>query len=320
MLSDEQKRSWYDEFGEASLHTGFDPEQARRWRSFKGFGGRAGPSVHHNPFSGGGFESINLDDLLGSMFSNAGRGPRRGRGPRPGPDVEAQTQVDLLSAVKGSEVLLVMKRPESCKACGGSGGSGRQTCPTCKGTGRRSVNRLAILCETCAGSGSTFTKECPRCAGSGRVMEERHLKVRIPPGVSDGQTIRLRGQGGEGQHGGPPGNLLLTVNVSPHPLLRRNGDDLEMDLPITISEAVSGATVQVPTPDGRVKVKIPAGAANGQRMRLRNKGVPRRDGSRGHMYLVLRPATPTAIDDDTRRLARELDRFYAENPRANLTL
>jgi curved DNA-binding protein len=154
----------------------------------------------------------------------------------------------------------------------------------------------------------------------GRPGEEpESIKVRIPRGTRPGETIRLRGKGREGR-GGPPGDLLLTVDVAPHPHLRLDGDDLEMDLPITISEAVAGARIEVPTPDGPLRVRVPPGTTGGQRLRVKDRGLPRRDGDRGHLFLVLRPVAPRSDDPRARELAEELDRFYGEDVRAGLAI
>ena len=143
--------------------------------------------------------------------------------------------------------------------------------------------------------------------------------MSVPAGVDSGQVIRLRGKGGEGVHGGPDGDLLLTVQVEDHPRLRRDGSDLEMDVPITLAEALGGATVEVPTPTGRLRVKVPAGSANGQRLRVPGRGVPSKDGA-GDLYLVLRPVLPKATNEDAVELARKLDALGAADVRAALEL
>ena len=324
VLSDEQKRAWYDEFGEESLKVGFDADRARAYRHAAGSSGfGSGPGG----FGGGG---VSLDELFGNMFGGGGR--RRARGGwgdsvtvrRRGPDMEVRVDVELLTAIRGGDSIIQLRRPESCDACAGEGGSGKQACPACRGTGRVTQNRFGmqavVLCDQCAGSGSAFAQECPSCAASGRTMVHKRLKVRIPPGVSDGKVLRLRGLGGEGRNGGPAGNLLVTVHVQPHPLLVRDGDDLELELPLSIAEAMAGAKVAVPTPDGELEVRIPAGVRNGQRLRLKGRGLQRADGGRGHLYLVLRPVMPTSDDPRALELAQELDTFMVAEPRADLKL
>jgi DnaJ-class molecular chaperone len=176
-----------------------------------------------------------------------------------------------------------------------------------------------VQCDECAGEGAVYAHECETCGGTGRVQEARNLTVTIPAGVEDGQVIRLRGQGGEGRNGGPAGDLLLTVKAAGHPFLRREGRDLEMDLPVKLAEAIGGATVEVPTPSGRVRVKVPAGSSNGQRLRLGGKGVMTASGA-GDLYLVLRPVLPKASDDEAMEHARALDARGDEDPRATLTI
>lgn len=153
----------------------------------------------------------------------------------------------------------------------------------------------------------------------GRATVQESLKVHIPPGVGEGQVIRLRGKGGEGQRGGPAGDLLLTVEIAPHPLLKREGADLSMEVPLTIAEAMGGGRVEVPTLDGPVRVNVPPGATNGQRLRLRGKGVPSA-GGRGDLYLVLRPTPPARTDAEALQLAAALDPLYDGDVRANLKL
>ncbi|MBN1334598.1 MAG: DnaJ domain-containing protein [Deltaproteobacteria bacterium] len=324
VLSDEQRRAWYDEFGDASLRTGFDPEAARAWRA----SARPGPEV----FGGGG--GVDLEDLFSSLFGGGGRG--RGspfaRGwnqetvsvRRRGPDMEARIEIDLLTAIRGGDVRLSLRRPETCRVCGGTGGTGRQTCPACKGSGRRTSQRFGlravVRCEECAGSGSVFARECAACGGSGRTMATHDVKVHVPAGVVDGQVLRLKGLGGEGRDGGAAGHLLVTVSIRPHPFLRRDGHDLEMDLPVTIGEAVGGASVCVPTPDGEVRVRIPPGSSGGQRLRLRGRGFPKPGGGRGDLFLVVRPVAPPAADEEIVRTARSLDRAYPGDVRADLRL
>lgn len=322
VLGDEQKRALYDEFGEVSLRPGFDANAARQYKArggFPGFGGGGGPDM--GGFGGGGFS---FEDLFGDLFRGGGGGRRAGRGgPEKGPDLEASLRVDLLSAVRGGAETISVRRPAHCGACGGEGGTGRQTCTSCGGMGRVRVGGggmqgIFMACDACGGTGHSFANECGTCGGTGRTMGEEHLKVKIPPGVSDGQVIRLRGKGGEGQRGGPPGDLLLSVELAPHPFLERKGDDLYMDVPLTVHEALAGARVEVPTPDGPVRVNVPKGATTGQKLRLRGKGVPG-TGGRGDLYLVLRPTVPESVPEEALKLAEQLDAFYGD-VRAGLKL
>lgn len=251
-------------------------------------------------------------------MGGGGRGPA-GRARRRGVDLEGHVVVPFLDAVRGGEVTVAVTTPARCDTCKGEGGTGRRDCAACRGTGRRGWSGMGIPCGECGGSGYDYADECPTCGGGGRVRRPRSVKVRVPAGLSSGQTLRLRGEGGQGMDGGAAGDLLLQAEVAPHPFLRRQDDDLEMDVPITLAEAVGGATIEVPTPGGPVRVKVPPGSANGQRLRLAKKGVAAARGS-GDLYLVLRPVLPGSSTARAVELARELDELGAGNPREKLVL
>lgn len=330
VLGDEQKRSLYDEFGEVSLRAGFDPEQARAFRNMGGFrggqGGPGGPDLGSAfGFGGGGGPAggFGFEDLFSGIFGRGGGGGRGPAGPRRGADIEGHVVIDFLDAVRGAEIPLEIQRPGPCKACSGEGGKGKKVCLACGGSGRRALRQLGlnvlVACDECGGSGSVWAEECDQCGGTGRGREHVRLTARIPAGVDSGRQVRLRGQGGGGQAGGPAGDLILDIEVRPHAVLRREGRDLEMDLPVTLKEAIAGATVEVPTPTGKVRVKVPAGSANGRRMRIPGKGV--QTSPPGDLYLVLRPQLPQATDPETVELAERLDaRGEAGDVRAHLTL
>lgn len=325
VLEDEGKRALYDEFGETSLRPGFNAEQARQFKSR--FGGMPNDGGGFGGFGGGG--GVSFEDLFGNLFGGGRGGFSGGFGggqPRPaaGADVENVLPIGLMDAVRGNTLSVGVRRPGRCTTCNGEGGTGRQTCARCGGQGRVRMSQgpfqnAAIPCDDCGGSGSVFASECGACAGTGRTMLEEHLKVHVPPGVTEGQTIRLRGKGGEGRRGGPPGDLLLRVEILPHPFLKREGPDLSLELPLTLLEAMAGGRVEVPTPDGPVRVNVPAGASNGQRLRLRGKGIPT-SGGRGDLYLVLRPSPPATADPEAVKLAEALGQFYQTDVRADLKL
>ena len=290
ILGDEDRRTLFDEFGEDSLRTGFNADQARAWKAQGG--GRGFP----------GFESggVDLDELLRG-FGGGGR-----RAPTRGPDIEGRIDVGLLDALRGNPVPVTVMRPVNCRTCVGAGGVGQRACSTCNGTGRRQVKQRAgnmiVACNECGATGQVFETECVTCEGTGRSRERHSVSVTLPAGIDDGQTIRMRGQGAEGKSGSQPGDLLLTIHITEHPFLRRKDADLEMDLPVSLAEAVGGGPVEVPLPmGGKIKLPVPAGARNGQRLRVRGKGV-----AGGDLYLVVRPVmpgnTPEAVD-----LARQLD-------------
>ncbi len=332
VLGDEQKRALYDEFGDASVGSGFDADKARAWKNMGGqFGGgdrangggrRPGGFSFEDFFggSGGGFGgSPGGFGGGGSPFGRGGGAVARGRGA----DIEGHVSVSFLDAVRGGQVGITIRRPAACKTCAGEGGTGRTPCKACKGSGRRNIRQMGmtalVMCDECGGEGATYAEECDTCGGTGRVQDARNLSVTIPAGVETGQVIRLRGQGGEGRQGGPAGDLLLSVAVEAHPLLRRDGRDLEMDLPVRLAEALGGATIEVPTPSGRVRVKVPPGSANGQRLRLGGKGV-HHPTAPGDLYLVLRPVLPRAGAAEAIELARQLDALTEIDPRATLAI
>ena len=319
VLGDDSKRALYDEFGEVSLRPGFNAAQARAYKG-AGMGGGMGGGF------GGMGDGFGFEDLFGALFrGGAGMGGGRARrGPQPGADIEGALNISLLDAVRGSNETYTFRRPGRCGTCNGDGGTGRQTCASCGGQGRVRLSQggfqnMNVPCDACGGLGATYTSECGSCGGTGRTQVTEQLRVKIPAGVTAGQVIRLRGKGGDGQQGGPAGDLLLTVEILPHPLLKREGDDLLLEVPLTIAEAMRGGKIEVPTPDGPLRVTVPAGATSGQRLRLRGKGVPAA-GGRGDLYLVLRPAAPTRSDPESLRLADALDAFYDGDVRKELRL
>jgi DnaJ-class molecular chaperone len=246
VLSDDEKRRRYDEFGSAGLSPGFDPEQAREYKRWSESARR---SPHSGAFAG---EEIDLEDLLSGFF-----GAERGRGPRPGADAEAELEVDFLDAVRGGEVRIDL------------GG--------------------------------------------------QSLRVKIPKGSDTGTRIRLAGKGGPGVRGGPGGHLYIRLRVRPHRFFERRGDDLHLELPVTLPEALLGAKVEVPTPEGPVTMTIPARSRNGRVLRVRGKGVARRKGGSGD--LLVRLAIQLPEDDDPRldEIARELEPLYqGKSPRRHL--
>jgi len=333
VLSDPQKRKLYDEFGEAGLASGFDAEKARSYKQWQEQASRARPGGGAGGFGTGGFNAQEFDfDDLGNIFGGLGGafGGRRGRtastGPQRGNDIEAAMDIDFLDAVRGFQTAFTIDRPVECETCHGSGakpGSSPKTCPQCKGSGTIAIAegpmQFRQTCPNCGGTGQIPGDPCPTCGGTGRVMRQETVRVNIPPGAEPGKRIRVPGKGEAGVRGGPPGDLYITPRIRPHPLLRREDRDLIMDLPITVGEAVTGATVTVPTPSGPVNVKIPAGAQSGQRLRVRGKGVPAHGKSpAGDLYLNLMVRVP---DDGVPRDAVEkIDRAYKEDVRKNLRL
>ena len=281
VLSDADKRKLYDEFGEQGLSAGFDPEKARAYQQWQEQSAQTGGSYRFEHGDMGDFFGFGFEDLFGGR-----RGGRR-NAPTRGEDLEARMDIDFLDAVRGFQTGLSLQRPTTCDRCGGTG--------------------------------KVADKTCPVCGGSGRVVRQDTVRVNIPPGAETGKRIRVPGKGGSGVRGGPAGDLYITPRVRSHPLFTRDGNDLAMELPITIGEALSGATIEVPTPAGAVKVKVPAGAQSGQRLRVKGKGVAARGRNpAGDLYLRLMIKTPS--NGLPKELAERLESAYHENVRKDLRI
>lgn len=341
VLSDPKKRKLYDEFGDDAAKMGFDEEKAANFRAYRsappGRGGARG-----SPFGvpGQGFgQDVDLGEIFGDLFGRAGRGGAgpgvdfEGMGgagrraePSRGEDLSTRVQVTLNEAVSGTERSLAVSRPGRCKTCSGSGRVGKPVkCKTCGGTGRarRGMGALQMsgACPTCSGTG-TSAEPCSACGGDGLVDETQRLTVKIPVGVQTGSQVRLAGQGAAGVLGGPSGNLLIEIEVLPHPLVRREGDDLTLDLPITVPEAMLGAEIEVPTFSGSVTVKVPPGSQSGRKMRLKGRGVPslKGEGKQGDLYLVLKVMVPEEMSPEVQAAAETLRRAYRGDVRSEVRL
>ena len=268
-----------------------------------------------------------LGDLLGGLFG--GRGGAAGAGasrPRRGTDVETEVRIDFTESVRGATVPLRIASPSSCGSCGGTGaraGTIPRACPICNGTGLVTRNQGAFAfsepCRECRGTGRIIDDPCAECGGRGVSNRHRTLTMRIPPGVADGQKIRLAGQGEPGMRGASAGDLYVLVHVTPHPVFGRSGNDLTVTVPVSFPELVMGTTLTVPTMDGTVKLKVPAGTNSGRTLRVRGKGITRRDGRSGDLLVTLQVVVPTALD----RAAKDaLDSFAkataGHDPRAEL--
>lgn len=320
VLGDPEKRKLFDEFGEAGLAAGFDAEKARSYQQWQQQSSRAGGAGDYS------FNMDDLGDLFGGFGGFAGAGRRSSTAPSRGQDIESSMDIDFLDAVRGFQTAITLDRPVECEVCHGAGtqpGSKPAKCPDCGGTGTRSVAQGPLqyrqTCPTCLGTGQLAGDPCNACRGSGRVVKAETIRVNIPPGAEPGKMIRLRGKGAAGVRGGPAGDLLIRPQIRPHPLLTREGRDLSMELPITVGEAVRGATIEVPTPSGNVQVKIPAGAQSGQRLRVRGKGVPaHRQSAAGDLYLRLMVRVPKEkLEAD---VIDKIDRAYDENVRKDVRL
>ncbi|MGW0177254.1 molecular chaperone DnaJ [Rhodococcus sp. NPDC003322] len=277
-------------------------------------------------FGGGAGGDGGLGDLFGGLFG--GRGGTRTTAARPqrGSDVEAETTLPFREAATGVTVPLRLTSPASCTTCHGSGakpGTSPRVCPRCNGSGIVSRNQGAFgfsePCDDCRGTGSIIDDPCSDCHGTGVQNRTRSITVRIPAGVSDGQKIRLAGQGEAGMRGAPSGDLYVTVHVNPDKVFGRSGDDLTVIVPVSYGELVLGTTLSVPTLEGRVGVKVPAGTVDGRILRVRGRGVPKRSGGAGDLLVTVKVAVPTHLDEKaTEALAAylEVEKASGFDPRA----
>jgi molecular chaperone DnaJ len=313
VLGDEARRKEYDEGRELFGNGGF--------RSNRGApGGPGGMNFDFN-FGGGGADG-GLGDILGGIFNRRGQSTARR-----GADVETAVTVDFVQAVEGITVPLRLTSERACPACAGTGakaGTTPRVCPACEGAGQTSRNlggfAMTEPCNACRGRGLIVDDPCPTCHGSGRGQSSKTVNTRIPAGVNDGQRIKLKGKGAPGERGGPAGDLYITVHVRAHPVFGRKADNLTLTLPVTFAEATLGAEVKVPTLTGApVTLRLGPGTANGRTMRVRGRGVPRKDGTRGDLLVTVSVAVPANLNSEARKA---LEAFAAatagDDPRAGL--
>lgn len=308
VLKDGDKKAAYDRFG----HAAFDPEM----------GGRGAAHGQGNPFGQGDFQSAFsdvFDDLFGDFMG--GRGGGRKRASR-GADLRYNLRITLEEAYSGLSKTIQVPASVHCHNCSGSGAEGGAeptTCPTCSGMGKVRAQQgfftVERTCPTCSGLGQTIKNPCKTCAGSGRVQKDRSLSVNIPRGVETGTRIRLAGEGEVGMRGGPAGDLYIFVEVAPHDLFERDGNNLYCRVPVSMGTAALGGSIEVPTIDGgRGRVQIPAGSQSGRQMRLRGKGMPAlRGGAAGDMFIELAVETPVNLTPRQKELLREFEDLGEEN-------
>ncbi len=348
VLSDPKKRKIYDQVGFYSDN--IDPATAEAYARAGASGGGGGGfpgGVQHGggaqgvPFDFGGFDFSDLmdnaargrksssgsggsfRDIFGSIFGG-GRGAHAEEGPEPGTDLEYQVNVPFWTAIRGGVMRLNITRQDVCSTCHGQGAlESPGKCPECGGTGQITQTggrmKFNVQCPRCHGTGKNLTM-CPTCHGEGNVSKTEPLEVRIKAGTRDGQRIRLPGKGNAGAHGGTPGDLYAIIRTGDHPIFHRDGDDISLTVPVTATEAALGAKIEVPTIDGRALLKIPPGTQSGQKLRLREKGVPSatREGVRGDEIVEITVTVPMPRDERTKELLRELAKLNPEDPRAEL--
>ena len=325
VLSDDEKRKAYDEVRRLGPMAG-------------GFGAGAGGPGGFGAGGPGGSYTFTTDDLgdlggLGDLFGNlfgggSAGGRRRGGqtvGPRRGDDLETELNLSFLDAVNGVQTTVNLTSETACHTCHGSGaapGTMPVVCPTCGGRGAVEDNQgpfsFSRACPQCNGRGTIVESPCPTCKGSGVERRPRQVKVRIPAGVDDGQRIRLKGRGGAGRNGGPPGDLYVVVHVAPHQLFKRNGKDLLLTVPVTFPEAALGGEIKVPTLDaGAVTLKIPPGTKSGRTFRVKGRGVPVSKGA-GDLLVTTEVAVPQKLTAEQREAVEALAESSKDSPRAHL--
>jgi len=310
-LSDPDKRKAYDQFGASGgmgAQGGFDPSAFSDFAQERGF---------------------DISDLFGDIFGRR-RGGGGGRGrpqPRRGVDLETRVTLSFDDALRGARVTVPVDKDINCADCAGTGaapGTSRSTCPDCGGGGERQVNQgffaIAEPCFRCGGQGTVVETPCGTCRGTGKTRRTKRYTVKIPAGINDGARIRVRGKGLDGEHGGPPGDLWVVVQVLPSERFARRGKDVIIDVPVTFPEAALGAEIDVPTPLGdKVRVKVPAGSTDGKMLRVRGMGSPSEKGDDGSLLVRLKLIVPDSLSTQQ---TEALEKFAAldggNDPRAGL--
>jgi molecular chaperone DnaJ len=321
-LGNESRRKLYDEFGEEGLQTGFDPAKARQYKQWSQYQQEA-RYAGGEPFG----KYHRYEDIFGDLFGSGRDEGFRSSTPIRGRDIEHDMTIDLISALKGFETELTMQKPMLCSGCQGTGmdpKSKMTTCPACGGSGRLNVAQGPMQftkpCPRCKGHGQVG-KPCAQCGGNGQVVGTEKIRVEIPPGVKEGSKVRVAGKGEPGIMGGTPGDLYLIIHVQPHPLLKREGDDLHMEVPVSVREAMAGGSITIPTIDGEVKVKVPPRSQSGQTLKLKGKGAfnPKTK-QRGNLMVKLVVKVPKTDNKEILEAAEKMDRYYSEDLRGGIRL
>lgn len=302
VLSDQKKREEYDRFGRSPFEAGgawYEDIKAPRFEDIFEFG---------------------MGDVFGDLF---GRASRAEPAYQHGSDIHTGLTVTLEEAFNGTQKTLTVNREAGCARCHGTGAEASESCPRCKGTGRVQTSkgffRMQQPCAECGGAGRKVTRACAACRGMGRVLQPETVKVKIPAGVDSASRVRLKGMGNAGNAGAPGGDIIIEISVRPHPFLRREGDDIHVEVPLTFGEAALGAKIEVPTMEGTAVMTIPPGTQSGQRFKLSGKGFPMpKTDSRGHQYITVKVAVPKDLTERARRAIDEIDNLYRENPRKGL--
>src|SRR5256885_870434 len=306
VLSDPEKRKQYDQGG--GIFGGFDPGAFRT-------GGGAGA-----PGFGG------IGDILSDLFGGGAPGGARRPGPERGRDLETEVHISFEQAMEGAQVPVNVQVPAACPTCRGTGakpGTTPQVCPRCQGRGIESQGQglfsISQPCSLCGGTGTQITDPCPTCGGRGQTMQVKRYRANIPAGVKEGTRVRLAGKGEPGRRGGPSGDLYVITRVGDSPVFRRKGDNLEVDVPITIPEAIRGATVEVPTLSGTKRIRVPAGTQHGTVQRLRGEGPAKLSGKgRGDIHYRLTIDVPRSLNTEQQKAVDDMASVMNGNPRERL--
>ena len=315
VLSDDQKRAQYDQFGMAAFENG-GAGGAAGFGGFEGFGG----------FGAGGFGN-GMEDIFDMFFGGAGgrRGSQADKGPQRGSDLRFDLNLTFEEAAFGVEKEISLYRDETCEHCHGNcaePGSKVETCPDCHGTGQIRVVQNTVLgqmqtvrpCPKCHGEGKIISDLCHECRGTGTVKKQKNLKVKVPAGVADGSRLRVANEGAAGPKGGPNGDLYVYLFVKPHKFFERDGNDVYCEVPINIVQASLGAEVEVPTLDGKVVMKVPEGTQPGRVMRLRGKGIPHLRGTgRGDQLVRIKVVVPTKLTERQKAVLRNFADVAKDN-------
>ena len=312
-LKDPEKKKQYDLYGSLGAHGGPGGEGGRRSGNFEGF--------DFNSTGNSSFGDI-FETIFGNVAGQRAAG-RKGRRPEPGEDLNYSINLSFMDAANGIETPIQISHKQTCPTCHGKGvdaASGQTTCPVCHGQGRvqkqTGFMKFGSLCPNCGGSGTLPGNACRTCGGDGRTEKVAHLRIKIPAGVDNDSKVRIAAKGNAGRNGGPEGDLIITIHVTPHKVFRRNGQDLEMTLPVTYAEAALGAKIEIPTLNGSSLFKVPPGTFSGQKLRLKGKGIVNsRTRSEGDLYVEIKIVPPPTTDLKVRELLKEIERTAPYDPR-----